>query len=300
MATTRWKDNESTNIIEVINKIISPKENLDRYINIHTTKYFEENQTAMFGGRNITFNYISYSFDFIRFGNESIEDRTTRNTGFIIVYFNGTSINYIINRNSDAKRVLRILVGYTGQNEIQENNIDIKSDFFVWLISKVFKSENSLIIDENDKTIVIDTIKGFKGDSADELTKISADGRSVMNIISTLSFILESSLLNQIKIDIEYLNHENIELILSTRNTISTLLKEYDGDYDEFTIEKHTSFLFLLIYLEIMPAIYQIYQIEIENGDWGTSKYREFLNLVAGKLQENVTHKLEQLGVDIE
>ena len=63
--------------------------------------------------------------------------------------------------------------------------------------------ENEESIDEDCQTLTINAIKGFQGDSDDLLTKVSANGESVMNIISTLSFLLESRCLNQIKIDLE-------------------------------------------------------------------------------------------------
>lgn len=303
MATTRLLDNESTNLTEIINKIMTPVEDHMPYMRIHTEKYFDDNQSKTFGGRSIEFNYISFNYDYVKPGKEPIEDRTSRKDGFIIVYYNGTSVNYIINRNSDAKTILRLFIGYTGRNEIVINNPDIESDFFVWCIRKVFKSENILSIDEgnddNTNKIAIDSIKGFKGDSADTLTKVSADGESVMNIISTLSFFLESSLLNQIKMEIEYKKHENIEIILNTKDTVSITLKEYDGEYDKFLSQKLTAYLYLLIYLEVIPNLDYIYRLELNNDDWGISQYKEFLGEVAKKLQDNVAKKIEIISKSV-
>ena len=304
MATTRLLDSESTNLTEIIDKITTQLGDRLPYTNIHTEKYFKDNQSESFGGRIIEFNYISFNYDYVKPGKEPIEDRRSHKGGFIIVYYNGTSVNYIINRNSDAKTILRLFIGYTGQNEIVVNNPDIKSDFFVWCIRKVFKSENILSIDEGDddnntNEITIDSIKGFKGDSADTLTKVSADGRSVMNIISTLSFLLESGLLNQIKMEVEYKNHDNIEIILNIKDTVSITPKEYDGGYDEFPSKKLTTYLYLLIYLEIIPNLDYIYRLELDNDNWGIPQYKEFLGEVAKKLQDNVADKLKIISETI-
>lgn len=59
----------------------------------------------------------------------------------------------------------------------------------MWLISKVYGKENT-ISSENEELsdLIIDSIKGFKGDTEDLLAKVSMSGESVMNIISALSF----------------------------------------------------------------------------------------------------------------
>ncbi|ALJ22869.1 hypothetical protein AO203_02195 [Lactobacillus gallinarum] len=49
----------------------------------------------------------------------------------------------------------------------------------------------------NDKRLEIDSIIGFKGNTEDSLNKVSATGDGIMNILSTLSFLLESSSLNK-------------------------------------------------------------------------------------------------------
>ena len=103
-------------------------------------------------------------------------------------------------------------------------------------------------------TLQLDAIKGVKGDTEDSQTKVSADGEAVM--ISTLSFLLESGKLNQIKLDLSYTNHENISLNLQ-HSTVSVDRKLYQGIYEQDGDESCMAELYLLIYLEILPILEQ-------------------------------------------
>lgn len=195
-------------------------------------KTFDQIQITQFNNREIEYNYFSVSFDSVRPGLEPVEDRTTHNKCFVIVYFNGFSVNYIIDRNSDAKTILRKLLNYSGKNEIVENNYQVDSDFFIWLISKVYYDQNTIEINsQTDVKLVLKSIRGFKGDSQDYLTKVSASGESVMKIISTLSFLLESRNINQIRINIDYGNNRGIVIELNINNSIRINTDIYIGDY---------------------------------------------------------------------
>ncbi|EKY28115.1 hypothetical protein HMPREF0216_00957 [Clostridium celatum DSM 1785] len=167
---------------------------------------------------------------------------------------------------------------------------------FVWLISKVYTGEN-IIETESEMlgNISLDTIKGFKGDTEDLLNKVSATGESVINIISTLSFLLESKNLNQIKLDLEYRNHENIELVLTNNGTVTTALERYQGEYEEFDEEELLAKLYLLIYIEILPLLVQAYKTDIDNDNWNSQKNIEFLKMVAADLSQKVETRIDML-----
>ena len=88
------------------------------------------------------------------------------------------------------------------------------------------------------ENLVINIIRGFKGDTEDSLTTISAEGESVMNIISTLSFLIESKNLNQINIDLAYRNHTNIGVTLNNKSTVFVSEERYIGEL----LQEHTYF----------------------------------------------------------
>lgn len=298
---TRWLDRECKVLQDAIDTIkgISEREyesDVTRYCNWKIEKEFDEIKKIELNNNNIEYSYCSISFDTIRPGEEPVEDRTTHNKCFVIAYFSGSNVNYIIDRNSDAKAILRRLLNYSKKNEITENNSNVDSDLFIWLISKVYYNENILESNvQRDPNIILQSIKGFKGDSEDYLTKVSASGESVMKIISTLSFLLESRNINQIKIEIDYGNHRGIEVELNINKSIKIDISSYIGDYLFDSEEEKIVKLSLLFYLEIFPKIIQLYQNEREEELWNREINISFLENVAQALTESIEIKLDIL-----
>lgn len=301
MVTTRWTDYENSvldNVLEILLQVPEDDGVGDSisYADWEINKKFHNNSKIRLNNREIEYNLIKYSYNQISPGEQPIEDRTIPKNGFIIAYSNGIGIGYIISRNSDGLKLLRKMLKYSGRNEISKNIFEIESDFFIWLISKVYTGEN-VIETENDTLgdISLDTIKGFKGDTEDLLNKVSATGESVINIISTLSFLLESKNLNQIKLDLEYRNHENIQLVLTNNGTITTALEKYQGEYEELDEDELLAKLYLLIYIEILPMLVQAYRADIDNDNWNSEKNIEFLKMVAADLSQKVETRIEML-----
>ena len=84
-----------------------------------------------------------------------------------------------------------------------------------------------------------------------------------MNIISTLSFLLESSNLNQVKLDLNYTGHSNISLVLQ-KGTVNALLDDYSGSFEQEEVpEQKTANLYLTVYLEILTLLFQEYNTDI-------------------------------------
>lgn len=112
MATTRWKDNETGSLDKAITLLMDPVE-LDEkqtrisWENWQFRKVFDEKQSMQLNGRNIQYNMIKCTYDQINAGSRPIEDRTVRKSTFIIVYHNGISVNYIIEQNFNAQKMLR-------------------------------------------------------------------------------------------------------------------------------------------------------------------------------------------------
>lgn len=216
--------------------------------------------------------------------------------GTIIVYSHNGTVNYIIDKNSDAKQVLRKLLSYKGRNEIDDNGFAFNSDFFLWLINRVYYTNNTIeIAEENGFELELQSIKGFSGDTEDSQTKVSASGESVMNIISTLSFFLESRKLKQIKVDLKYKTHERIELILKN-GTLEVDLKSYLGSFEQDSVEEKTAKLYLMSYIEIVPILIQEYKTDIENDLWNKDCYVRFMNNVSNTLKEKIEAKTKAIN----
>ena len=299
-ATTRWKDNETTNIDRAIELLVDSVENDDRESktrreNWEIKKVFDENKKITLFGNKIEYNMIRFSYNRITTYNDEVND--IPQNGFVIVYLNNQTINYIIDKNSDAKSVLRILLSYTGKNEIDDNKLHFENDFFFWLINRVYYANNTIeIADENN--FELQSIKGFSGDTEDSQTKVSASGESVMNIISTLSFFLESRKLKQIKLDLSYKTHEKIGLVLKD-GTLEEDFKSYLGSYENDQTDEQIAKMYLMAYVEIVPILIQEYTTDIENELWNKQRYIAFMNDVADTLKEKIEKKTQAINTGL-
>ena len=298
ITTTRWTDQVNTDISHIEKILLSnhPDELSDTsisYINWRIEKKAQDNLKIVLNGKEVEFNYYSFAVDKVPSG---MPDDTVRRTGFIIPYSSAGKIRYIIDRNSDAQTLLRKMLFYSKKGEIIRNTIPVSGDMFVWLINKVYRGEN-LLESESEclKNLSIDSIRGFKGNTEDLLTKVSTSGETVMNIISSLSFLIESQNLNQITLDVTYGNHNNIEVSLSKRATVATSIDRYLGELNQKDSYEIIATLLLLLYSEILPIIIQNYQTEIEATQWGQGKCVEFLQEVANDLAERVKLRIADL-----
>lgn len=299
-ATTRWKDNETTNIDRAIELLVDSVENDDRESktrreNWEIKKVFDENKKITLFGNKIEYNMIRFSYNRITTYNDEVND--IPQNGFVIVYLNNQTINYIIDKNSDAKSVLRILLSYTGKNEIDDNKLHFENDFFFWLINRVYYANNTIEIAE-ENNFELQSIKVFSGDTEDSQTKVSASGESVMNIISTLSFFLESRKLKQIKLDLSYKTHEKIGLVLKD-GTLEEDFKSYLGSYENDQTDEQIAKMYLMAYVEIVPILIQEYTTDIENELWNKQRYIAFMNDVADTLKEKIEKKTQAINTGL-
>jgi len=298
-ATTRWKDTVAKHFDNTVDSLIDTVLSDEKITNItwenwFLSRYFEENQQIRLGGHDIEYNYVTYAYDQTSSSEISQDDRTIRKEGFIIPYMSEGTINYIVDQNTSAMKLLRKLLSYTGRNEIEKNTFEFTDDFFMWLIYRVYNAKYNVESVPQGKELSIDSIKGFRGDTEDALTQVSATGESVMNIISTLSFILESSNLNQIKLHVGYTENANVSLKLQ-RGTVNIYFEEYQGQYELEELEQRIAKLYLTVYLEILPYLVQEYNTDIGNEAWGHAVKIKFMRDVADSLSMKVKNRIAAL-----
>lgn len=299
MSTTRWTDSKTIKLDDAISLLIDPVEENDEnkwivWRDWQLNKAFSSSKSITINGFNVDYNVIHYNYNQVTVVPSPSEDRIIPKSGRIIVYYYMGAINYIIDQNSNAQKMLRRLLSYSGKNEIEKNSFQFNSDFFIWMIFRVFNKNISIenIINDKQMILYIDAIKGFRGNTEDLQNKVSADGEAVMNLISALSFLLESSALNQIKVDIKYTNHDNISLKLQ-QNTVQIDFCTYQGEYENDMDDLKYAKLYLLVYLEIVPILEQEYFSDKSEGEWGEDKYKSFLNDIAKLLNDKIQEKLK-------
>ena len=295
MATTRWKDTKVDNIEKAIELIIDDiLDDDDESLNMlrknwRISKGFPNNLTITLLGKNVEFNIINFSYDKIT--SPGLVENIVPQTGYIIVYSIENQVNYIINKNSDAKLILRKMLSYTGKNEIENNSFGINSDFFLWLVNRIYYANNVIDVDgETPAVLKINAIKGFQGDTEDSQTRVSASGESVMNVISVLSFFLESKQLKKVSIELSYREHIKIDVVIKS-DVLDVDLISYMGVFDQVGIDEKKARLFLLTYLDIIPVLIQEYSTDKENELWNTERYVEFIMDVADTIAQKINEK---------
>ena len=302
MQTTRWIDAEMSSLNAAISKMESvviadsDGENTTQYLNWETGRVFEKNQTIDIRDKHMEFNCVSFSYDKIIPGEQLVEGIQHKYNGIVIVYSDGAHVNYIIDKFTNAKFILRKLLSYAGKKEITPNEYAITSDLFLWMIKKVYEDNND-IEQEDGALLSIDSVSGFKGDSEDMKTTVIAKGESLMNLISTLSFVLESKRINQIKISLQYSEHENIEAVLNTKPSLDIKDKKYlgaflwDGNNDIILTRAK---LHLLIYLDIIPRLLQAYYTEKDNDLWNNEVKKSFFRELGEELTRKISERIEE------
>ena len=295
-ATTRWIDSECDDLDKALSKFAQPIDDDDdsksSFVqkNWQIKKCFDMNQEIELNGSTVHYNLLNCQYDQVSKGNGLEEELTTHKSFFIIVYHVKASVRYIINQNSSAKKILRKLLNYTGKNEIIGNNFEFPSDFFIWLIHKIYKKDT--LIDSSE--LELEAIKSFRGNTEDSQNKVSAEGESVMNILSTLSFLFESRQLDQLTIEIQYSEHENINLVLRS-GTVKFDFKPYQGIYEEDSVDSKLAKLYLLVYLEILPILDQTYKGDKEDASWNNLALQKFSKNIADVMQKKINVRLAEL-----
>lgn len=300
-ATTRWKDTVLSDIEEALSRMLSDIPDDSRASVYRTSfrnrKMSEENKTIDINGEVIAYNVIKYSYMQISAQEDPAEDREIPKNGFIVVVKVKGVIYYIVDQNSDAKRLLRKMLNYTGKNEIEAADFGFGEDFFVWLVNRVYNSEGLIEnnISDDEKELVLEEIKGIRGKTEDLQTKVSTSGESVMNVISTLSFMLESRKLNQVILNMSYNAHENVKVKLQ-KSTVE-LDRPYLGDFNnEPTNEEILGKVYLLLYFEILPLLEQEYRIDKVEGRWNQEAYITFLQGVKDTVIEKIEEKINAIS----
>lgn len=304
-STTRWTDRDIVSLDVATELIMSENESLANdggvsYSNLEKEKAFEQNQTVTIDNRVFSYNVIEFSMNSITPGPTPIEARTQPIRGLIILYSDGNRVHYIINRNYDALKLLRKLLGYEGRNEIINSNLLFSDDIFMWFVKIVFSKENEFSftgLNQNELALVINSIIGVRGETRDE-NRLSAQGDTVLNLISTLSFILESNLLKQIVLRTEYTGHENIEMRLNDKGVVAVETDSYSGNYEDLEDPKMKAQVLLLVYLEVIPKLHQVYFEEKDEEKWSLSEKDIFFNSVEKKLIERLQERKKEFRIE--
>lgn len=295
--TTHWQENELETIEEVVKKI-SLDSISDNYKNPRINWLFDETKLISFGDIEVKYNILMFAADV----SNHLGDMITLNHDIIVSQQVGSDskVNYIIDKSStSARTLLRQLLGYTGRLEIVQKPLDLNADILLWLIKKVFTSENTFEFikkADSDKADIlkINGIFGLSGETSDE-NKLKAEGDSVLKLASTLTFILDSERVRNLAVQLEYTNHENIQLSLRDAGVMSVDIEAYSGKYENLGFKEKRANILLLCYLDVIPKLRISYSLDLAEGEWNNTRIKDFYDLIKNELIQKLSDKQKSI-----
>ncbi|MED2940638.1 hypothetical protein [Cytobacillus horneckiae] len=306
MALSRWTDNSDRSMDDIMANVMNYREwiqeDKDPYNNqpleysVNIT--FEENKSINLNDIEITYNFINYSYERVRAGEENNPMRSNRIysiDGYIVIFTDGVITQYITNRSSNdvTKTILRKINNYSKRLEITPNPITLVDDFFIWMIYKVLNHGNQSL--EEESRLLIKSIIGFKGETKDRLAEVKGSGNRILNLLSTLSFLFENEDLTQINTRIEY-NNETIDYKLDLFGNVDIDFKSYTGEYMfmmDVQEEEMKSKVILMTFLEVLPKILTSYGNDKESEEWTNDSRSTFFSEIGRVISAKIAEKIE-------
>ncbi|MGO1134230.1 hypothetical protein ACTOS9_03390 [Bacillus subtilis] len=306
MTLSRWTDNSGNSIDDILSNIMNysqwiqldkdplEKKNLKFFIE----KAFKENQKIILNDTEITYNYINYEYEKVQYGEEDNPLRSVRInsvSGYVIIYTDGSTTQYIINRsiNGFSKTVLRRLNNYTKNRIITDSPILINQDFIIWLIYKVSTGLERSMLDECH--LLVKMITGWKGSTQDKLAHVSGKGDRILNNLGTLAFLFENENVSNIQTQIEYIN-ETLDVSLNLNGTIDVDLSTYTGDYLLNEYYEKNSKVILTVFLVIIPKLLSAYKIDLDTKEWSSNKKIDFFNEIGTSITNKIKEKIDTIA----
>src|SRR5699024_5366623 len=302
MPFSLWKDNTEKSMNQILDNILNYKEwhtpEIDEFdgsvLRFTLNKRYSDNKHIQIGETEITFNVIDYEHEKVRPREKDNEIRPTRVqtiTGFVIVFTDGKITKYIMNKSyiPQTLTVLRKINNYSGQLEVSDEKFSIKPDFFFWVVNKVIDFPDAQLGD--DQNVGIQLVTGFKGETDDKLAEIIGSGDRILNLISTLTFLLETENLSRVEMLLQH-KKDTYGMKLGINSYIEVELEKYTGRYMFHPEEIQSPYIILTMFLIVIPDLFAIYDLEVENDEWNNDRKRSFLNSIGTTIQNRIQEKL--------
>lgn len=306
MTLSRWTDNSGNRIDDILSNIMNYSEWIElekdpleeENLKFIIEKVFKENQKIILNDTEITYNYIEYEYEKVQYGEEHNPLRSLRInsvSGFVIIYTDGSTTQYIINRsnNGSSKTILRKLNNYTKNKIITASPIHIHQDFIIWLIYKVSTGLEESMLDNSH--FLIKMITGWKGSTKDNLATVSGKGDRIMNNLGTLAFLFENENVSNIQTKLEYIK-ETIDVLLNLNGTIDVDLLTYTGDYLLNEHYEKSSKVILTVFLVIIPKLLSVYKNDLDTNEWSNKKKIDFFNEIGKSITNKIEEKIDAIA----
>ncbi|MFY9901927.1 MAG: hypothetical protein WAK52_04905 [Trichococcus sp.] len=302
MPYSLWRDTTEHSIQQIIDNCLDYENwytnEIDPYdeskLRFEINKRFLDNHNLKIGDTNFFFNVLDYEMEKVRPREAENAMRATRVqliSGFVIVFTDGNTTKYITNKTYGPNTLtnLRKINNYIGQLEIIDEKFSIDSDLFFWVVNKVIDFPGVQLGDAQN--VKIELMTGFKGETDDKLAEISGSGDRILNLISTLTFLVENEKLSRIEMQLCH-QKDTYGLKLGINSYLEINAEKYRGGYMKLPDEEMIPHIVLNAFLVVIPDLLAIYDQEIKKGQWDNKIKREFLGSIGETIQERIQEKL--------
>lgn len=283
---------------KVIEKIEGGGFNLssDKYPDFKIEKYIEDSIKI----HNKEINYTIFNY--------SIQSSTSTNriNHELIVFKNGKQVGFIVEKNANsATSFLRGLLGYkkkrgTVNVQILDSSFE-NGEIFFWIINRIYSDDPTLTfstVDNQKNKLILNSIDGIQGRTQATLNRVSTQGSNVINMLTTLAFILESNTLTEVKLISNYNEHEDIslEIHVSGKNiTIGVDESEYRGPYENKDENELRCILLLVAYLDLIPALIDSYKNDVDEE---TNEKKELVSNIVNETTDRINNLKKDYGLE--
>ena len=287
----RWKDNTKIKFHDAV-KIILGKDKMEtlggKCHDFSVSMCYGENVSCSYLGNTVLFNAFDISYS----TKDELGKENTVTTRLIIYTIDDGDVFYIGN-SIGFRRILRLLLGYKGRGEIETKGFSISADMLIWLVYKAYYSDDEKEIKPYQK-LELEKIIGIKGTTVDDVNRVSADGETVLKLLSTLSFILESNAYQSANVQLSYGRHNKLQIQLSVGEKVSVNTTRYYGDYGIGKSYEREDKISILVFIEILPLLKKWYDTEVDSNEWGDNIYIKFLEMIGDEVKKRIDDKIKK------
>lgn len=303
MVFSLWEDKRNNSLTDLLNKVVSTSKNdIDSsdnsVLNETRIKLFEDNQFIDLSNNRVEYNYIYFSYEFVKKGKErepKREDRVGESTSQIIVFANEGRLYYLIDKSYSNKTlsILRRMLNYTGKNEIKEHRFSgLKSDIFIWSLYRLLKHNYEYI--DIGNSLKLETLVGFKGETEDKMATISGTGRRVINLLTTLLFLFENKDISKVELTMDY-RDEKFKIMMGENSFIdvdfkSCLINDIVGMDEEVN-----SKILLKIFIEVLPLYIHSFSNHIDKREWNAIIRKRFFKGIGKDITTEIKNLARQI-----
>ncbi|MCT4387732.1 hypothetical protein EFN46_05810 [Leuconostoc pseudomesenteroides] len=259
---------------------------------------FDRDKTIAIKGVQYKYNFVNFSYETLNVPKKDSEDRNQRvkiNNLKVVVVETNRGIFYLVNKPDTPSTLtsLRKLHNLSENNKIVVSNISgVKSDLFIWLVHNLIDEPEKKIGSDSD--ILVSSLTAFRGekpteDESEKLNKINGSGETIMKMVTTLLFLLESKSVSSVELQVNP-QKSNLDIKLTKGGGVELDLNRFIhppvGRKDEW---EQSSEKLIFIFFHLIPEIIDSFSDEQSNKKWTPSKIKQFYRAIGKDIKKRIT-----------